>query len=52
MVVNSPTVVAPPICIDMGFAPVGSARDVFGAFMRRELVAWQKAVQVSGAKVD
>lgn len=38
--------------IDMGFVPVGSNRDTFGAFMKRELVAWQKAVQVSGAKVE
>ena len=38
--------------IDMGFVPVGSSREVFGAFMKREHAAWQKAVQVSGAKVE
>jgi tripartite-type tricarboxylate transporter receptor subunit TctC len=38
--------------IDMGFVPVGNSREQFGAFMKREHAAWQKAVQVSGAKVE
>ena len=38
--------------VDMGFVPVGSTREVFGAFLKREHAAWQKAVQISGAKVD
>jgi tripartite-type tricarboxylate transporter receptor subunit TctC len=38
--------------IDMGFVPVGSSREQFGAFVRREHAAWQKAVQVSGARVE
>jgi tripartite-type tricarboxylate transporter receptor subunit TctC len=38
--------------IDMGFVPVGNTREQFGAFIKREHVAWQKAVQVSGAKVE
>ena len=37
---------------DMGFVPVGNTREQFGAFLKREHAAWQKAVQVSGAKVD
>ncbi len=38
--------------IDMGFVPVGSTREQFGAFVKREHAAWQKAVQLSGAKVE
>jgi tripartite-type tricarboxylate transporter receptor subunit TctC len=38
--------------IDMGFVPMGSTREVFGAFMKREHAAWQKAVQISGAKPE
>lgn len=38
--------------IDMGFVPVGSTREVFGTFLKREMPAWQKAVQLSGAKVE
>ena len=38
--------------VDMGFTPVASSREVFGAFMKREHAAWQKAVQLSGAKVE
>ncbi len=37
---------------DMGFVPVGNTREQFGVFLKREHAAWQKAVQVSGAKVD
>lgn len=38
--------------VDMGFVPVGNSREAFGAFLKREHAAWQKAVQVSGAKVE
>ncbi len=37
---------------DMGFVPVGNTREQFSVFLKREHAAWQKAVQVSGAKVD
>ncbi len=37
---------------DMGFVAVGNTREQFGAFLKREYAAWQKAVQLSGAKVD
>ena len=38
--------------VDMGFVPVGSSREQFGAFLKREHAAWQRAVQLSGAKVE
>ena len=38
--------------VDMGFVPIGNSREAFGVFLKREHAAWQKAVQVSGAKVE
>ena len=38
--------------IEMGFIPVGSSRDKFGAFLAAEHAGWAKIVQASGAKVD
>jgi len=37
---------------EMGFIPVGSPREQATAFIKAEYSAWQKAVHISGAKVD
>ncbi|MNT77496.1 Tripartite tricarboxylate transporter family receptor [compost metagenome] len=35
-----------------GYEVVGSTPEEFGAHIDRELVAWKKAVEVSGAKLN
>jgi tripartite-type tricarboxylate transporter receptor subunit TctC len=37
---------------DLALDPIGDTREHFGAFVKEELARWQKAVQMSGAKVD
>jgi tripartite-type tricarboxylate transporter receptor subunit TctC len=37
---------------EMGFIPLGSTREQFGAFLASEYASWAKIVQASGAKVE
>jgi tripartite-type tricarboxylate transporter receptor subunit TctC len=37
---------------DLALDPIGNTREHFTAFVKQELVRWQKAVQASGAKID
>jgi tripartite-type tricarboxylate transporter receptor subunit TctC len=38
--------------VEMGFIPVGSSREQFGAFLAAEHANWARIVQASGAKAD
>jgi tripartite-type tricarboxylate transporter receptor subunit TctC len=37
---------------DEGATPESSTSDELGAFIRSEIVKWEKAVKISGAKID
>ncbi|MEK6592016.1 MAG: tripartite tricarboxylate transporter substrate binding protein [Pseudomonadota bacterium] len=36
----------------LGMVPIGDTREQFGAFLKVELARWEKAVKLSGAKID